>query len=49
VIDERSDRYTGTYHFQAFNVIHFDASEQHDVLAYPIEKKHFIVGREAMR
>jgi FkbM family methyltransferase len=49
VIDERSDRYTGTYHFQAFNVIHFDASEHHDVLAYPMEKKHFIVGREAMR
>lgn len=43
VIDERSDPSTGEYFFAPLNgVVRFDKTEQHDLLAYPIEKKDFI-------
>lgn len=49
VIDEQSGRSTGEYSFRPLDVVRFDATEQRDLIAYPIEKKQLIARPEAMR
>lgn len=43
---EGSDRLTGVYVLEPIaKLLRYDKSEQHDIVAYPIEKKNFIVRR----
>jgi hypothetical protein len=50
VIDEQSGRSTGEYSFRHLDdIVRFDATEQHDLLAYPIEKKQLIALQGGMR
>jgi hypothetical protein len=43
VVSERSDRATGAYFFESIDgVVRFDHNEQHDLVAYPVEKKNLI-------
>jgi hypothetical protein len=44
---EGSDRLTGVYVLEPIaKLLRYDKSEQHDIVAYPIEKKKFIVRQQ---
>lgn len=47
---EQSNPMTGVYVLEPIaGLLRFDEIEQHDIVAYPIEKKKFIMRRDAVR
>jgi len=47
---EHSNPTTGVYVLESIaGLLRFDKFDQHDIVAYPIEKKKFIVRRNAVR